>query len=273
MNPIPSQVEPGSGIESLMVPLVYEPGTSWRYSHAIDWVGIFVERVSGIAKLGDYMKEHLFKPTGATSLTFEPEDAAYDNKMTVCERIKGEILHTRTGGVFGRARGQPSASSHFGGQGLYGTQRDYLRVLRGVLRSDPRWNATQGGVPLLSAESYRELFKPSVPLDDTAKGLDGPSRLAEMVGRPQYISPPATPESVNHSIACLVTLQDLDERRKTGSGCWAGVAKSQWWLDPVTGLAVSGCSDSNTSTLKALLRVFVPLNYLVRPRIIGLRSM
>jgi hypothetical protein len=112
-----------------------------------------------------------------------------------------------------------------------------------------------------------------VPLDDTAKGLDGPSRLVEMVGRPQYISPPATPESVNHSIACLVTLQDLDERRKAGSGCWSGVAKSQWWLDPVTGLAVSGSLDWDTSTLKALLRVFVPLNYLVRPRIIGLRSM
>lgn len=125
----------------------------------------------------------------------------------------------------------------------------------------PPWSATQGGQQFPTAESYSELFKPSPPLDDTAKGVDESSRLVEMCGRPRFISPSVTQESVNDSVACFVTLQDLTDRRLADTGCRAGVAEPGLTLSQNSQWVVV---DSDTFALRALFRAFVPLNYSVQ---------
>jgi hypothetical protein len=35
-------------ISNFATPLIYDPGTQWRYSTSIDWAGKLVERISGL---------------------------------------------------------------------------------------------------------------------------------------------------------------------------------------------------------------------------------
>ena len=45
------------------IPLVYDPGTKWSYSSAVDVQGYLVEKISG-KKLGDYLNARVFSPLG-----------------------------------------------------------------------------------------------------------------------------------------------------------------------------------------------------------------
>ena len=43
------------------IPLLYEPGTRWSYSVAVDIQGYIVQKLSG-QKFGDYLKAHVTGP-------------------------------------------------------------------------------------------------------------------------------------------------------------------------------------------------------------------
>lgn len=52
-------------------PLLFEPGTAWRYSLCHDVLGALIEKISGVS-LGEFMTENIFKPLGMTETTFHP---------------------------------------------------------------------------------------------------------------------------------------------------------------------------------------------------------
>jgi len=54
-------------------PLVFDPGTHYRYSLSHDVLGGIVELVSGM-KLGDYMKANIFDPLGMKNTSFGMDD-------------------------------------------------------------------------------------------------------------------------------------------------------------------------------------------------------
>jgi methyl acetate hydrolase len=270
---IPSIFDPKASIESLCTPLMYEPGTSWAYSHSIDWVGILVERISGLS-LEDYFRKHIFEPCAINSMTFYPTEAIKAHKMAVCTRDADGKVQVIPGGYgMGRPTDPAQVSLLLGGAGLFGTQKDYLSLLRMILQCDPN-SPHRSDKPLISGKSFNELFKPSI-LSDA-----GCERLSEMVTRPDYITPKPTPQTINHSIAFLLTQADLTARRKANSGCWSGAAKTQFWIDPTTGIAVRvpfkrdilspGYASSNADWA---LRLFAALSYLVRHPTRGFPSM
>ena len=50
-------------------PLLFEPGTRWQYSFAIDVIGALVEVISG-QKFSEYVNEHVFAPIGVSDVYF-----------------------------------------------------------------------------------------------------------------------------------------------------------------------------------------------------------
>jgi hypothetical protein len=48
-------------------------GTGWEYGTSLDWVGLVIEKVSGLT-LGAYMQQHIFDPLGINSTTFAPSE-------------------------------------------------------------------------------------------------------------------------------------------------------------------------------------------------------
>jgi methyl acetate hydrolase len=242
-------------IESFTFPLVYEPGTSWKYSVGIDWVGILITRVSGMS-LDAFFQQNLFQPCGIKDLTFFPREDMKSRMMSVCSR------DPETGGLIkqdslpmGRTDNPQLVGIHSGGGGLMGTLHDYLVLLQNVMKCSPN-NPDPPKQPLLSKESFNLLFEPTLPIKqkfarDPKVGLaDVPDTSREghvaFMHYETYVHPSPTTETRNHSVAMSLNLIELESGRKAGSGTWGGAAKTQFWMDPTSGLVVSnewGCVE------------------------------
>jgi methyl acetate hydrolase len=73
----------GATIGDDIQPLIYEPGTSFRYSIGIDWAGWLVERITG-QTLEDYFQENIFKPCGMDTTSFVPSEDIMSRNMVPC---------------------------------------------------------------------------------------------------------------------------------------------------------------------------------------------
>jgi methyl acetate hydrolase len=70
------------------------------------------------------------------------------------------------------------------------------------------------------------------------KTEEGKKMIVEMVSKPGYF-PNLSTENVEHSVGFLINLEGFEGRRGAKSGCWSGAAKTQFWIDPSNGIAVS----------------------------------
>ena len=109
------------------LPLVYQPGTTWEYSHSTDILGRVIEVVSGKSLLLTF-KERLFDPLGMKDTTFYVTDKAKQ------ARIAEPFPNDRNIGA-GADMFDPrvSAKAESGGGGLMSTISDYARFTRMLL--------------------------------------------------------------------------------------------------------------------------------------------
>ena len=83
------------------MPLLYEPGTRYRYSLGHDVIGAVIEVVSG-ERLGEYLKNHVFGPLGVTELTMHltDEEKKHLAAMYTYENSTGKIVPREMGDGF-----------------------------------------------------------------------------------------------------------------------------------------------------------------------------
>src|SRR5262245_61192863 len=86
------------------IPLMYQPGTRWSYSSAVDIQGYIVERLSG-QKFGEFLQQRIFKPLKMTDTAFfVPREKA--NRLAAVyapNRVTGKIAEAKKlFGVTGR---------------------------------------------------------------------------------------------------------------------------------------------------------------------------
>jgi len=224
-----------AGIEAFTFPLIFEPGTRFNYGVGIDWAGFLVARVSGL-DLEEYFQNNIFKPCGVTSTSFFPPDDYEKSMVAMCTRDPPHTgdIKLMDGPAMGRPFKREEIGPHFmGGGGLFGTARDYLRVLTRVLASsDPEAKS-----PLISSKSFRSLFVDSLQPSPEIK-----ADLAKMA-EGQHIHDPATLTSgtgdhIGHSPGLFLNFIETKFGRKAMSGFWDGAAKTMFWIDPETGIAV-----------------------------------
>lgn len=229
---------PGTQVSDMVTPLVFNPGEGWSYGYCIDWAGVLVERISGL-RLDEYFERNIWAPLGIKHMECFPTDEVKAKKMWVCVRNEaGEPQVMPNGFGLGRAERPEDVGVVLGGGALYGSQKEYLAFLRGILRSDPRYQGS--GHALLSTKSYAELFTPSVAPDHPG--------MPTLVGMVNGWIPfePATEHTLSHSVGFALSLADKPGRRRAGSGFWGGACKTNYWIDPATGLAgVAGTSLRN----------------------------
>ncbi len=149
-------------------PLAFPPGSAWRYSLAIDVLGLVVEKATGVS-LPQAVAETVTGPLGLADTGFVARDptrltAAYYNARPAPKRMT-DNLDVPIGGTavrFAPGRALDETAFPSGGAGMVGSAGDVLTLLETV---------RQGGAPILKASTVAEMTKDQV---GAQAGTQGP---------------------------------------------------------------------------------------------------
>ena len=202
---------------SLSAPLINDPATDWEYGVNVDWLGLVVERITG-QTLGAYLTEHVYGPLGMTDSTFRPTDEQ-----------RGRLLPVRMRAADGSL--QPTELDlpadpewDAGGHGSYGTARDYARFIRAWLN-----DGELDGRRVLRADTVTTAF------EDHIEGIPQPEIMHSCV--PELSNDvPALPVPQGWGLGFHLVKVDLPGMRSAGTGDWAGIFNTYYWIDRAAGI-------------------------------------
>jgi methyl acetate hydrolase len=204
----------------LYTPLLFDPGTRWQYGISTDWIGQVVEAVSGQG-LDAYLAEHVFGPLGMVDTTFSPG---------VEQRSRLMPVHARTGDgalVLSGFELPAAPEIWLAGTGSYGTARDYGRFLSALLGE-----GSLGGVRVLRPEAVELAFT------DHLGGIALPEVMRSVV--PELLPDiPSLPVRQGWGLGFHLVQEDLEGMRRAGTGDWAGLFNTYFWVDRPSGLAAA----------------------------------
>ena len=214
-----------SGSEQIFTaPLVADPGTTYEYGISTDWLGRVVEAASD-TPLDVYVTEHILEPLGMEHTAF-----------AIGDEQRADLVPIHLRGEDGAWAGTeidwaPNPDYWAGGHGLYSTPRDYLRFQRMLLHS-----GTLDGVQILEHETVDAAFSNQIG------SLDFPERIAtaDPASSADFVAGP----DFKFGLGLLLNVHDIPGARKRGSGAWAGLFNTHFWVDPRTG--VTGAIYSQT---------------------------
>ena len=203
--------------ESFAAPLVADPGTQYEYGINTDWLGRVVEVASG-QSLDDYVAEHILGPLGMTSTTF---------LMTEEQRAHSAPVHLR--GEDGAWAAAPEVDWSqepewwAGGHGLHSTPREYLHFQRMLLGG-----GTLDGTKILEAATVDRAFTNQIG------ELDFPPEI-------RTAHPPSTADfnagpGFKWGLGLLLNSEQQPGMRAAGSGAWAGLMNTHFWVDRTSGV-------------------------------------
>ncbi len=220
MNDLHSMIE-----KIATVPLMFQPGTNWSYSSAVDIQGYIVEKLSG-KKLGEFMSERVFTPLKMPDTGFSaPKDKAgrvatiyvgdpeQPGKIVEATEIFGVPMRDRTD--------EPLA--HSGGGGLVSTTMDYARFSQMLVNG-----GELDGVRILSPASVELMGTNVIPKNVlVSHNGDAVARFNEAVG----FGLDFRVENDARASGSLVG---------DGTMSWGGAFGTWFWIDPANDLIFVG---------------------------------
>lgn len=233
---------PHSTEKSYLYPLLFNPGSAWVYGVGLDWAGILISRVTA-QSLEDYFREAIFEKAGMRDTTFYPTEEVKRRlmRMTTQESREAPIKACSDNfsglGSLSRTSDPDNVGVMSGGAGLFSTAKDYLAFLRGILASQSGTDSKA----LLSPSSFEELFKDAFRPETDDEHFLSTLKSHELHDPALFTRQGASGKDrkIVQSVGLAVNLVDSANGRKAGSGCWDGAARTMYWIDPKTGLAVS----------------------------------
>lgn len=200
------------------VPLLYQPGTRWLYSDAVDIQAALLQKISGVP-FDKYLELHIFKPLGMTSVryTILPTDP---------DRAQLAAMYTRNDdGTFTR---QPDEEAfRFNGAswpykpgsfGLVATIDDYAKFARMLLGG-----GKLGRARILRPETVRLMATDAMPREVTDKSwLPSKGSVGFGIDFAVRIAPPKDANEASGAV---------------GEFFWDGAASTLFWVDPQNDIA------------------------------------
>lgn len=192
--------------------LLFEPGFKWHYGMNIDWAGFVLESITG-KKLGEYIKQNIFKPVNMKNSTFE-----------IGPNADVVPLHQRTKTGLNISPKQPDRTPilHMGGHGLVSCVEDYLKFIRVWLNG----GKTDEGIQIISPQTFQHAIKNNLPdgLHITSLESYDPS-VTDLV----MLDPSLNPDT--WALGFARSENDMPSGRPKGSLYWCGVANLYFWVD------------------------------------------
>jgi methyl acetate hydrolase len=195
-------------------PLVADPGEKFEYGINIDWLGRVVEAASG-STFDAYLAENVLGPLGMDHTAFLMDDA---------QRAESVPIHLRDDeGHWHPTEIDWSQSPEWwaGGHGLYSTPRDYLKFQRMLLGG-----GTLGDARILSRETVDAAFSNQIG------ALDVPAEFK--TADPGSSADLALGPGLKWGYGLLLNTQRAPGMRAAGSGAWAGLFNTHFWVDPAS---------------------------------------
>ncbi|HET7247338.1 MAG TPA: serine hydrolase domain-containing protein [Streptosporangiaceae bacterium] len=216
-------VMPGT-IDMFKAPMVSDPGTRFEYGINIDWLGQVIEAVSG-QSLDAYFLEHITGPLGMTNTTA---------RMTPEQRANSAPVHVRgeDGAWVATDLDWAQEPDYWGGgHFLYSTPRDYLKFQQMLLCC-----GTLGDVQILERATVAAAFTNQIG------ALDFPPSIA--TAHPELSVDVNLGAGLKWGLGLLLNPVQQPGMRAAGSGSWAGLFNTHFWVDPAS--AVTGAIYSQT---------------------------
>ncbi len=205
-----------SSKESLMTPLLFDPGDEWEYGSNIDWAGQVLEGITG-KRLGEVMQERILEPLGMTSTSFTLEGDMRGRMALIHQRAEDGSLEPLDFEL-------PEPEVHMGGHGLYSTVEDYCKFIRMWL------NDGMGPNGQVLQKQTVEMAQQNGLGEMKIKGLPGVipwlSNYAEFF--------PGMPKS--WALTFMINDEDAPTGRPAGALAWAGLANLYYWIDRANGV-------------------------------------
>jgi CubicO group peptidase (beta-lactamase class C family) len=216
------------------LPLAYQPGTTWDYSHSTDILGRVVEVVSG-KSLYQFEKERILDPLGMKDTAFYVTDPA--KQPLIAEPFPTD----RTIGidaVVNDPRIQRKWES--GGGGLVSTIGDYARFVRMMANG-----GTLDGKRYLSPKTVAYMGSNHI----------GPA--AGVVPGPYYLPGPGFGFGLGFAVRTEAGVSPMEG--SVGEMNWSGAAGTTFWIDPAEDMFVVFMSQtvSQRGRIRAALKNLV----------------
>jgi methyl acetate hydrolase len=201
----------------LDLPLQFDPGESWAYGPSTRVLGDVVEAMSG-QKLDVFLESRILGSLGMRDTSYLVPAEKYNRVVAV-----------NTRGADGKLVEQPVpatlAATVQGDAGLYGTAFDYALFLRMLLN-----HGTLNGKRILSEESVKTMFEPHsgtvVVKEQQSVNLSLSRNFPTGAGKDKW------------GLGFQLASENLPNRRSPGSGTWAGVFNTHFFIDPIKELGV-----------------------------------
>ena len=202
-------------------PLLFEPGTGWHYSVAIDVLGAVIERVSGMT-LPDAVQRIVTGPLGMSSVRFvatadtvlaTPYGDASPQPTRMTDPFS--LRFGQSAIVYSPARAFDATAFPSGGVGMVGTAEDYLRFAEAI---------RTGGAGIIRPQTVVAMT--SNAIGDLPVGAAGPG-FGWGLGVAVLRDPAAAKSPVN-----------------AGAWNWSGVYGTNFWVDPAAGISVVALTNT-----------------------------
>ncbi len=208
-NTLDEMAQAGGGL-----PLLFQPGTQWRYSWAVDMQSLMIERLSG-KPVEVFLQDVLFDPLGMKDTSYYVPEAKQDRLATIYTMNEDGVLEKNTDEFTNDLHRKPHNLKP-GSLGLASTIDDYAQFAL-MLLNDGELNGNR----ILKPETVRLMSDDHLPSD-----LKDTSFLGERgfgIGFTVRLNPPKS---------------DEDHFGYVGEFRWGGAAGTNFWVDPVNDLAV-----------------------------------
>jgi len=208
-----------AGIKAcLTAPMLADPGTAFIYGINTDWLGQVVEAVTGTT-LDVAVKEGVTGPLGMDNTAFLLNDD--QRPIATPIHVQADGQWTPVGEVLNQA------PEYFaGGHGLYGPPSDYIKFERALLRG-----GELDGARILRPETVDAAFRNQIG------DLDFPADIPS--ADPGSSGPLTLGPGYKWGYGLLLNTADVPGMRRAGSGAWAGLCNTHFWIDRTTGVAAS----------------------------------
>ena len=216
-NPTMQSLIDLSGVENTLdLPLVSQPGTTWNYSASTAVLGRLVAEI-GNMPLDEFLKARIFDPLGMHDTSYSVPAEKTGRVVTIHSPVDGELVEAPTPDTV--------RSVVRGDGGLHSTAPDYIRFLRMLLNK-----GAFEGTRLLSEASVDAMIANQIG------SINVETQLTTNPARSSNFPIGAGVDKFGLGFQITASNAGNPDLRAAGSFSWGGIFNTHFWGDPERGI-------------------------------------